>query len=87
MPVPSDTSLFPAGFPSNKHPVLVYSGFTNDIRMISLQIKNLFSAGIYIPYVDRLPNSGSPFLYPLRNYLGGYNGQDIAPLIPGMSIS
>lgn len=58
-----DTTLFPKGFPSNAHPVLVSSGYNNDIRMASLQIPALKSASIYVPYTDRLGNGMTAFNY------------------------
>lgn len=64
----SDTTLFPQGFPSNTHPVLVNSGYDNDIRMASLQIPALKSASIYVPYTDRLMDGQTPF-----NYVSAFN--------------
>ena len=59
----SDTTLFPKGFPPNAHPVLVSSGYDNDIRMASLQIPALKSASIYVPYTDRLGDGKTAFNY------------------------
>jgi hypothetical protein len=59
----SDTTLFPQGFPPNAHPVLVSSGYDNDIRMASLQIPALKSASIYVPYTDRLGDGKTAFNY------------------------
>ena len=59
----SDKSLFPHGFPSTAHPVLVSSGYENDIRMLDLQIPSLKQGSIYIPYTDRLKDGKTAFNY------------------------
>ncbi|KAL9601635.1 MAG: hypothetical protein Q9219_002355 [cf. Caloplaca sp. 3 TL-2023] len=80
----SDTSLFPKGFPANTHPVLFSTGYQNDIRMFNLQIKALLSGSIYVPYTDRLKNGKTPFNYPVKNYIGGVNGQDVNGAVPSL---
>ena len=59
----SDKTLFPQGFPSTAHPVLVSSGYQNDIRMFNLQISSLKQGSIYIPYTDRLKDGQTAFNY------------------------
>ena len=81
----SDKSLFPKGFPAGAHPVVVNTGYQNDIRMFSLQIQALLSGAIYIPYTDRLKDGKTPFNYAIQNYIGGVNGQDISAYVPSMS--
>ncbi|KAL8690312.1 MAG: hypothetical protein Q9224_004432, partial [Gallowayella concinna] len=80
----SDKSLFPTGFPANSHPVVVATGYQNDIRMFNLQIKALFSGNIYVPYTDRLRDGKTPFQYPVRNYIGGVDGQDLMGVVPSL---
>lgn len=83
LPVPDeDTSLFPQGFPAGKHPVLVSTGYQNDIRMSALEIPALLTGQILIPLVDRLNNGKDAFAVSLKQYIGGVNGQDVQPLIP-----
>ena len=52
--------------------------------MISLQIQSLLGASINVPYVDRLKDGKSPFNYPIQNYIGGVNGQDVAGVVPAL---
>ncbi|KAI4146539.1 MAG: hypothetical protein L6R39_003430 [Caloplaca ligustica] len=80
----SDATLFPKGFPANSHPVLVATGYQNDIRMFNLQISSLMSGSIYIPYTDRLKDGKTPFNYPVQNYIGGVNGQDVQAAVPAL---
>ena len=70
-PNTADKTLFPNGFPPNAHPVLVNSGYDNDIQMLDLKIAALKSAAIYVPYVDRLNDGKTPFNYAVQNYIGG----------------
>lgn len=54
--------------------------------MSLLQIKEaLFSGSIYVPYTDRLNDGKTPFNYPVRNYIGGLNGEDVRGVVPGKS--
>lgn len=79
----SDQTLFPKGFPANTHPVVVVTGYQNDIRMANLQIPALMSGNIIVPYTDRLKDGKTPFGYPVQNYIGGVNGQDVQAVVPG----
>ncbi|KAF2773076.1 hypothetical protein EJ03DRAFT_324129 [Teratosphaeria nubilosa] len=84
-PVPTtDTTLFPSGFPSSDHPVLVSSGFDDDIRQSVLQIDGALLVGsVYVPYVRRAGASANSILTaPLNNYLVGENGNAISALVP-----
>lgn len=79
----NNKNLFPNGFPADKFPVLVSTSFDHDIRQFQLEIDNLLGASVYVPYVDRLSDGKTPFLFPVRNYIGGYNGNDVAAVVPG----
>ncbi|KAL9038998.1 MAG: hypothetical protein Q9214_005056 [Letrouitia sp. 1 TL-2023] len=80
----SNRALFPNGFPANSHPVVISTGFQNDIRMINLKIDNLLGASIYIPYTDRLKDGKTPFNFPVQNYIGGVNGNDVQGAVPAL---
>ncbi|KAL8706614.1 MAG: hypothetical protein Q9201_000361 [Fulgogasparrea decipioides] len=80
----SDKTLFPTGFPANSHPVVVATGYQNDIRMANLQITALLGANIVVPYTDRLNDGKRPFNFPVQNYIGGVNGQDIMGVVPAL---
>ncbi|KAL8849062.1 MAG: hypothetical protein Q9221_005961 [Calogaya cf. arnoldii] len=84
----SDKIMFPTGFPPNTHPVVVSTGYQNDIRMANLQIESLLSASVYIPYTDRLRDGKTPFQTAVQNYIGGVNDQDsqafLQALIPSI---
>ena len=84
LPVPtSDQSLFPNGFPAGKHPVLVSSGIQSDIRMSALQLQDpLLSGSEVVPYVDRLNDGNTPFIFSAKQYIGGYNGKDVSAVVP-----
>ncbi|KAL8995264.1 MAG: hypothetical protein Q9169_004970 [Polycauliona sp. 2 TL-2023] len=69
----TDRTLFPTGFPANAHPVVVNTGYQNDIRMANLKIDALLSAAVSIPYVDRLRDGKTPFQATVQNYIGGVN--------------
>ncbi|KAL8744931.1 MAG: hypothetical protein Q9190_002883 [Brigantiaea leucoxantha] len=64
-------------------PALIHNK-QNDIRMINLKIENLLSASLYIPYTDRLKDGKTPFNYPVQNYIGGVNGQDVQAVVPSL---
>lgn len=52
--VPSDPNVFPDGFPSGYQPVLVTTGYTDDIRISALQIDGALPQGtIYVTYVSK----------------------------------
>ncbi|KAL8834864.1 MAG: hypothetical protein Q9170_003564 [Blastenia crenularia] len=80
----SDKTLFPKGFPANAFPVFVATGYQNDIRMSALQIPALMAGSIYVPYTDRLKDGKTPFNYPVQNYIGGVNGQDVGGVVPSL---
>ncbi|KAI4270847.1 MAG: hypothetical protein L6R38_007004 [Xanthoria sp. 2 TBL-2021] len=80
----SDKSLFPTGFPPNTHPVVVSTGYQNDIRMGPLQIESLLGASVYVPYTDRLRDGRTPFQYAVQIYIGGVNGKDVQALVPSL---
>lgn len=83
----SDTTLFPQGFPPNAHPVLVSSGYDNDIRMASLQIPALKSASIYVPYTDRLRDGMTAFNY-VSDSIASFEAQVLqSPLLVQIRIS
>ncbi|CAO1602148.1 hypothetical protein XANCAGTX0491_005779 [Xanthoria calcicola] len=80
----NDKSLFPTGFPPNTHPIVVSSGYQNDIRMGLLQIESLLGASVYVPYADYLRNGKTAFQYAIQNYIGGVNGKDVQALVPAL---
>ncbi|KAL8688400.1 MAG: hypothetical protein Q9218_005679 [Villophora microphyllina] len=80
----SDKTLFPQGFPAGAHPVLVSSGYSNDIRMFFLGITALNTGAIIIPYTDRLKDSKTPFNYNVQTYIGGVDGQNVMGLVPAL---
>lgn len=86
LPLPtSDKSLFPNGFPAGKFPVLVESTLQSDIRMSDLQLpKDLLGGSIQVPYVDRLNDGKTPFLFSIKQFVGGFNGAIISGFVPGM---
>ena len=56
----------------------------NDIRMTALQIPTpLLSASIQVPYVDRLGDGETGFLFSVKQYIGGYDGDDVSGYVPG----
>lgn len=56
----------------------------NDIRMTALQIpKPLLNGGILVPYVDRLNDGKTGFLFGVKQYIGGYKGNDVEGVVPG----
>lgn len=85
MPLPtSDKTLFLNGFPAGKHPVLVTVAIQNDIRMSALQIPTPLLAGsILVPYVDRLGNGATGFQFSVKQFIGGYDGDDVSGYVPG----
>ena len=85
LPLPvSDKTLFPNGFPAGKHPVLASSGLESDIHMSALQLPDpLLQGSILVPYIDRLNDGETPFIFSVKNYVGGYNGDSLSALVPG----
>ncbi|KAI9715305.1 MAG: hypothetical protein M1828_000905 [Chrysothrix sp. TS-e1954] len=45
-------------------------------------ITSLLTASIYVPFTDRLGDGKTAFNTPSRNFLGGFNGQDLMALVP-----
>lgn len=84
----SDKTLFPNGFPADKHPVLISSALQSDIRMSALQLQDpLLGGSELVPYVDRLNDGKTPFIFSAKQYIGGYNGKDVSALVPSRSSS
>lgn len=80
--VPSDTSLFPNGFPKGMHPVRADISYNDDIRMSALQIDGaLLNAGIFAQYVSK-DGSKSPLAVSLDSYIAGENGPLPNGLVP-----
>lgn len=66
------------------HPVLVEIDMETDIRMSALQIPTpLLSGSIQVPYVDRLGDGETGFLFSVDQYIGGYDGDDVSGYVPG----
>ncbi|KAL8951772.1 MAG: hypothetical protein Q9222_002263 [Ikaeria aurantiellina] len=81
----SDKTLFPTGFPPNTHPVVVATGYMNDIRMGDLQIEALTGGSVLVPYTDRLRDGRKiPFNTAVRNYIGGVNGNVLGGVVPSI---
>ena len=56
----------------------------NDIRMTALQIPTPLLAGsITVPYVDRLGDGKTGFVFSVKQYIGGYDGDDVSGYVPG----
>ena len=56
----------------------------SDIRMSALQIPTPLLAGsITVPYVDRLGDGKTGFQFSVKQYIGGYDGDNVAGLVPG----
>lgn len=73
--VPSDPNVFPDGFPSGFQPVLVTTGYTDDIRISALQIDGALPQGtIYVTYVSK---NGSPT--PLAAQASSYSKSRLLP--------
>ncbi len=80
---------FPGGFPAGKHPLIVSSGYSGDIRMkalnaVDLYIESLMQGYIIAPFVDYLEDGKSAFGMPINYYIGGTNGQNLAAIVPCM---
>jgi hypothetical protein len=79
--LPNDTSIFPMGFPTGKHPVVCRIEYEN-------QITCLLGAICGVPWVQRIAGSTIPFEYPLLNLLGGCSSdielaRFLEALVPG----
>lgn len=46
---------------------------------------SLLGGSVQVPYVDRLGDGKTPFLFTVKQYIGGYNGNDISGILPGKS--
>ena len=65
-------------------PVLVTIDIENDIRMSSLQIPMpLLGGSIIVPFVDRLGDGKTGFTFSVKQYIGGYDGDDVSGYVPG----
>lgn len=86
LPLPrNDTTLFPTPFPSDKFPVVVSIYLDSDVRMSDLQLPTALLAGsIIVPFVDRLGDGKSRFLYSVRSYIGGIDGDSLSAFIPAI---
>ena len=85
VPLPtSDKSLFPKGFASDKHTVLVNAGLGDDIRMAVAQIDGpLIMGQIIIPFVRRYNSKPATVLQAqLNGYLAGPGNNQVAGLVP-----
>ena len=77
-----DETLFPNGFPSGMHPVLVNIGLGADLRMSALQISSdLKYGGIYATYVSQ-NGKPTPLAASLNIYLAGEDGPLPKGLVP-----
>lgn len=90
LPVPSDPTIFPGGFPAGKHPMIVFAGYENDIRMtplntVPLQIASLMQGAIIIPYSDVTKDGKTPIGVPVNYYIGGTNGQALQAIVPSIA--
>ena len=52
--------------------------------MSALHISTPLLAGsIQVPYVDRLGDGKTGFLFSVKQYIGGYEGDDVEGYVPG----
>ena len=64
--------------------MLVEIDMETDIRMSALQMSTPLLCGrIQVPYVDRLGDGKTGFLFSVDQYIGGYDGSDVAAYVPG----
>ncbi|EMF11230.1 uncharacterized protein SEPMUDRAFT_142704 [Sphaerulina musiva SO2202] len=83
--VPSDPNVFPDGFPSGYQPVLVTTGYTDDIRISALQIDGALPQGtIYVTYVSK-GGSSTPLAAQASSYIAGENGPLPNGLVPAVA--
>lgn len=85
VPLPtSDKTLFPNGFPAGKFPVVVTIDIDENIRLSALQIpKPVLSGSITVPYVDRLGDGKTGFVFSVRQYISGYEGDEVSSYANG----
>lgn len=77
-----DDTLFPKGFPSGMHPVLVNIGLAADIRMSALQLASgLKQASVYATYVSQ-NGRPTPLAAALNIYIAGEQGPLPGGLVP-----
>jgi hypothetical protein len=85
--LPVDQSLFPQGFPNDAHPLLLDPGYQNEIRTkvlgVQIQIDAMMDGSIYVPFVDRLGDGKSAFLWKVQTFISGLHGHSVAALVPG----
>ena len=43
----------------------------------------LLAGSIMVPYVDRLGDGKTGFVFSVKQYIGGYNGDDVSGYVPG----
>ena len=64
--------------------MLVQTNIENDIRMSALQIPTpLLGGSISVPNVDRLGDGKTGFVFSVKQYIGGYDGDDVSGYVPG----
>ncbi|SPJ75948.1 uncharacterized protein FTOL_05679 [Fusarium torulosum] len=88
-PLDIDASILPS-FPAGKHPLIVQSGYNNDIRMtalnlLPLQIDSLMQGSLIVPYVDVTKDGKTPIGAPVNYYIGGTNGQTLQAIVPSIA--
>ncbi|KAM0240232.1 hypothetical protein ACHAP5_007968 [Fusarium lateritium] len=88
-PLDINTSILPS-FPAGKHPLLVQSGYDNDIRMtalnlVPLQIDSLMQGSLIVPFVDVTKDGKTPVNAPVNLYIGGTNGQPLQAIVPSIA--
>jgi len=82
--LPLPEAVFPEGFPNDTHPVIAQIGYQNDIRQFELlAIDKLMAGSLLVPFVDRLNNGATPFIYPLDNWIGGVDN-DLEGVVPAV---
>ncbi|KAL4724332.1 hypothetical protein ACLX1H_008946 [Fusarium chlamydosporum] len=85
----TNTDILPS-FPAGKHPVIVQTGYQNDIRMtalnlVPLQIESLMQGSLIVPYVDVTKDRNTPIGVPVNFYIGGTNGRALQAIVPSIA--
>lgn len=84
--VPGDNAtLFPQGWDDAFHPIVMSTSLQNQIKLragINLNIDQLLGSGAYVPYTDVLRDGQSAIQYPIRNFIGGVNQNDLMSVVP-----
>lgn len=87
LPVPGDNAtLFPQGWDDANHPVIVYAGLQNQIKLrvgVPLSIDELLGSSAYVPYTDVLRDGQSAIQHPVKNFIGATNEEDLMTVVPG----